>query len=116
MAEVGARVTYLPYTPTTSSTMLRRTLERITQTLSAKQLAEVFDAGYYLRPSAGRYRDYGSRAHVHEHARREEARIEDHDECGARVVPEQPGYAQRGHAPDFRTGRLGALGRRGLMR
>ena len=26
MAEVGARVTYLPYTPTTSSTMLRRTL------------------------------------------------------------------------------------------
>ncbi|AYD90423.1 cytidyltransferase [Actinomyces sp. 2119] len=26
MAEVGARVVYLPYTPTTSSTMLRRTL------------------------------------------------------------------------------------------
>ena len=26
MAEVGARVVYLPYTPTTSSTMLRRVL------------------------------------------------------------------------------------------
>jgi len=28
MAEVGARVVYLPYTPTTSSTMLRRALSQ----------------------------------------------------------------------------------------
>jgi glycerol-3-phosphate cytidylyltransferase len=35
MAEIGARVVYLPYTPHTSSTMLRQTLDRLLRSLGS---------------------------------------------------------------------------------